>query len=181
MLQNQIVHFDAHQISPEIALDNVKKEITNYIKKCKENGTYHHTMALRANEWHNLMNMIGTILNAGQALAMTTETVTGVSSDNIAITGAVFAFINAVASRIKDSYEFNMLGSKHQRVANDYFDTEKILTTILTELNRTNEYEERWLNQNIQKFISIGQIAPNQPVRKCSLFICVKSDELYGV
>lgn len=176
MIQNQIIHFNTQEVSPEIALENIKKEITNYVKKCKENGNYHHTMALRANEWYNLMNMVGTILNAGQALAMTAETVTGVSSNNVAITGAVFAFVNAVTSRIKDSYEFNMLGAKHQRVANDYFDTEKILTTILMEINRTNEYEERWLNQNIQKFISICQIAPNQPVRKCSLFICNKSE-----
>lgn len=176
MIQGQIIHFNTEPVSQEIALNNVKKEITNYIKICREKGNYHHDMALRANEWFNLMNMIGTVLNAGQALAMTAETVSGVSSDNIAITGAVFAFVNAIASRLKDSYEFNILSLKHQRVANDYFDTEKIMATILADLNRTNEYEEKWLNQNIQKFISIGQIAPNQPVRKCSLFIC---NEMY--
>lgn len=184
MIQNQIIHFNTEPVNNDVALENTKNEIKNYIKKCKEKGNYHHTMALHATEWFNLINLLGTIINAGQALAMTVETVSGVSSDNIAITGAVFAFASAIASRIKDSYEFNLMSAKHQRVANDYFDTEKILTTILTDLNRTNEYEEKWLNQNIQKFISIEQIAPNQPIRKCSLFICYKpnrTNEYYSV
>lgn len=174
MIQNQMVRFDI-PVNQHIAIENKKKEITNYINKCKEKGKYHHIMAQHAMGWHNTMNMVGTVLNAGQALAMTVETVTGVSPNDIAITGAVFAFVSAVASRLKESYEFNILSMKHQRVANDYLDTEKILNLILSDLIRTNEYEEKWLHQNIQKFISIEHIAPNQPVRKC-MFICERSE-----
>lgn len=172
MIREQLVHFDADPINQHVALENTKKEISEYINKCKNRGKYHHDMALRAHEWFILMNIINVGINAGQALAMTIETITGVSSDNIAITGALFAFVGAMSNRIKDSYEFNILSVRHQRVASDYFDTEKNLTMILSDLNRTNEYEDKWLSQNIQKFISIGQIAPNQPIRKCYLFMC---------
>ena len=153
-------------ISYEEHMDNVKKKLEGYADQCRLKNVFHRKNANNGLAWHNTLGVFNVLMTSTQALAMTLQTINQNSSNAIAITGAAFALVIAVSSRVEKSYAFNEVSIHHHNLADDFEELLQSILIILNDIDR-NIYDERELEIIIKRFVSITEKTHVQPVSDC--------------
>ena len=139
----------------------------NYIDQCSEKAVFHKKNADNALKWWNLMGISAVVITSCQALSMTILTVLQVPAVHIAITGAVFALIISILTRVQSAFSFNALSIQHNQLFDDFNELEnkfKILDQEGTNDVLYNEY--------VNRYISCIEKTHIQPVKDCVFLSC---------
>jgi hypothetical protein len=147
-----------------------------YMKRCRSRSVFHSIMSTRANTTNNWLQMIMVGLTAGQAFAMTTEAIRSVSSQDIALTGAGFAFFIAVANRAREALSLDVLSFHHMSVSTDFMEIAEALQRMLIDIDTGEGYDTTALLNLQNQIVATTARAPVQNVRYSYILRCCRKE-----
>ena len=137
--------------------------------ECKNKVDMHTRNAQSSRGWNNTLSLLGVILSAGTALAMTIMTVEKANNIALTITGAVFAFSISITQKIKESYNFEVLSFQHNSAADDFHDL------YFGFMNLANKFDEVEFEKLMVRYVSLCQKYHLQSIKDCKIFCCFKT------
>jgi hypothetical protein len=140
--------------------------IEGYIETCQVKTEQHRRNAKNALAWWNFLGIFNVCLTSAQALTMTIQSVYKSGNIEIAVTGAVFACVLAISSRVQMAFSFNALAIQHNQVSDDY---DELIINLKMLLLEYNLHTHKTL---VQRFISIQEKGHLQSVNECRYTKC---------
>ena len=151
-----------------VDLENLKNTILEYVEKCKLKVDYHNKNGGNSRRWNSILSITNMILGAATALSMTIMSVIHSSEVEITIVGAIYAFLITTTSKVKDSYEFNDLGFKHEQASDRYYKIKQEFNSLL--LMHSDHVK---FGVVVSKFLELQQETHLQQVQSCrECFFC---------
>lgn len=145
--------------------------IDEKIEESRSRLIFHNKSAEACSQWDSFLSICGLILNSSNALAMTVMTVSGTGPIPIAVVSATISFSTVVLSKIRDSYNFNLLKVLHNHASDSYLELEYEFGLLKLECQKQclsiDEYEK-----TVIKFMNTGEKSHIQEV-KCCKFFCL--------
>lgn len=144
--------------------------LDDYIKKCTQKIEYHSKNAKSARLWNNVLSTANIFLSAACAFTMTILSVEQSPSFVITIVGSGYAMIITITSKIKESFNFDVLNVLHNNAMDSYSDVKM----DLEKLKRDQEYHPHLLESAIQKYEAVVQKSHVQSIKECHFYFCLK-------
>lgn len=153
-------------------ISNIINKSKEYIEKCEERIIYHNNNSRNSKKWDSFLSVCNIVLTSSMALTMTLLSVYVVPETTVAIIGSIFSFLILVSNKIRDEYDFKLLGLQHDLSSDDYSELKQSIVLFLSEIDK-HKLNDTDFNNLIIKYETIIQKSHHREVCKIFCF-CIK-------